>query len=238
VLNWDKPDHWYEVMNPWGPSDRFYFDLVMLADRVLDVGCGTGILLRRARDAGHKGRLCGLEPNPDMLEQAQVRTDINWVLADAASAAWDGEFDLAVMTSHAFQELVTDDEIRRSLRAIRAALAGGGRFAFETRHPQARAWEGWNSSFEVTSPAGETITVTHQVLDVTAGVVAMTESLSGARWNEPQTGRGTLRFIDGDTLTGFLEEAGFAVEEQFGDWARGPITADSKEIITIARRVG
>jgi SAM-dependent methyltransferase len=238
VLNWDKPDHWYEVMNPWGPSDRFYFDLVMSAERVLDVGCGTGILLRRARDAGHEGRLCGLDPNPDMLEQAQVRTDIDWVLADAASAAWDGEFDLAVMTSHAFQELVTDDDLRCSLRAIRAALAAGGRFAFETRHPQARAWEGWNSSCEVTGPAGETITVTHQVLDVTAGVVTMTESLSGARWDEPQTGRGTLRFVDDGTLTAFLQEAGFAIEEQFGDWDRGPVAAGSKEIITIARRVG
>jgi SAM-dependent methyltransferase len=238
VLNWDKPDHWYEVMNPWGASDWFYFDLVLSADRVLDVGCGTGLLLHRARDAGHKGRLCGLEPNPDMLEQAQVRTDIDWELADAASAAWDGEFDLAVMASHAFQELVTDDEIRRSLRAIRAALAPAGRFAFETRHPQARAWEGWNSSFEVTSPAGETVTVTHQVLGVTAGVVTMTESLSGARWDEPQTGRGTLRFVDGDTLMAFLQEAGFAVEEQFGDWDRGPVTAQSKEIIIIAGRVG
>jgi hypothetical protein len=64
----------------------------------------------------------------------------------AADAAWDRGFDLATMTGHAFQCLVGDDELRASLAAIRAALRDGGRFAFETRHPQARAWEDWNPS--------------------------------------------------------------------------------------------
>jgi SAM-dependent methyltransferase len=146
VTNWGNPAAWYDVLNPWGPSDDFYIDLVMSAACVLDVGCGTGRLLHRAREAGHTGRLCGLDPDPAMLEQARARTDIEWVLADAASAAWDGEFDLAVMASHAFQVFIDDDELCRSLRAIYAALVDGGRFAFETRHPQARAWEGWNTS--------------------------------------------------------------------------------------------
>jgi hypothetical protein len=60
------------------------------------------------------------------------------------SMTWDSEFELAIMTSHAFQVLVADDELRASLTAIHRALAGGGRFAFETRNPLARAWENWN----------------------------------------------------------------------------------------------
>jgi SAM-dependent methyltransferase len=160
VTRWDDPAAWYDVLNPWGPSDDFYLGLVMGAGRVLDVGCGTGTLLHRARDAGHGGRLCGLDPDPAMLDQARVRTDVEWVLADAASAAWDREFGLAVMASHAFQELVGDDELCQSLRAIRAALCDGGRFAFETRHPQARAWERWNSSFEARKSDGEAVQVT------------------------------------------------------------------------------
>jgi hypothetical protein len=171
-----------------------------------------------------------------MLDQARVRTDVEWVLADAASAAWDQEFDLAVMASHAFQELVGDEELRRSLRAIRAALCDGGRFAFETRNPRVRAWERWNTSFEARNPDGEVVRVTYEVQEVTGEVVRLTEALSGAWWDRPQVGHGTLRFLDPDSLGGVLDDAGFAVEEQFGDWRRGPLTDTSEEIVTIARR--
>jgi SAM-dependent methyltransferase len=224
------------VLNPWGPSDDFYLGLVMSADRVLDVGCGTGRLLHRARDAGHTGRLCGLDPDSAMLDQALVRTDIEWVLADAASAAWDREFDLAVMTSHAFQVFVEDDQLRESLSAIRAALVDGGRFAFETRHPRARAWEGWNTSLEIRNPGGDAARVEYEVQDVKDGVVRFTENLYGQWWDRQQTEHGTLRFLSPEALTTFLHKAGFAVNDQFGDWDRGPLTETSEEIITIARR--
>jgi hypothetical protein len=54
---------------------------------------------------------------------------------------WDSEFNLAIITGHAFQVLVGDDELRASLTPIRQALTDGGHFAFETRNPLARAWE-------------------------------------------------------------------------------------------------
>lgn len=221
-------------MNPWGPCDDFYLELVMDAPSVLDLGCGTGLLLRRARDDGHAGRLCGLDPDPAMLGQAHARHDLEWVLADAASAAWTSEFELAVMTGHAFQVLVSDEDLRRSLRAIRAALVDGGRFAFETRHPQARAWEAWNTSYDVRNPDGDAVRVTYRVLEVDGDVVRFSESLSSRWWDEDQTSVAVLRFLAPDAVAAFLEEAGFTVERQFGDWHRGPVTGASKEIVTIA----
>ncbi len=135
----------YDAFCPW--DDRgdlgFYLPLVMSADSVLDVGCGTGALLHRARDDGHRGRLCGLDPAIGMLEQARRRCDVEWRLGDLASAHWEQDFELVVMTGHAFQVLVDDDEIRSSLAAVRAALSSEGRFAFETRNPLAREWESW-----------------------------------------------------------------------------------------------
>jgi SAM-dependent methyltransferase len=236
VNTWDDIAAWYEVLNPWGADDQFYLDLVMSAERVLDVGCGTGRLLHRARDLGHTGRLTGLDPDPAMLVQARRREDIEWVLADAASASWEQEFDLAVMASHAFQVFVEDDDLRKSLAAIHDAIVAGGRFAFETRHPEARTWERWNTSFEATNPDGETVRVEYEVHEVKHDIVVFTETFVGQWWDEPQPHRGVLRFVRPEALASFLDDAGFEIEEQFGDWKRGPLTDASEEIITIARR--
>lgn len=171
-----------------------------------------------------------------MLERARARTDIEWVLADAASAPFDREFELVVMSGHAFQVFVEDDQLRQSLQAIARALVGGGRFAFETRHPQARAWEKWNTSFETRNPGDDVVTVTYELKDVTNDVVRLTEALSGQWWTHPQIEHGALRFLGADALAIYLREAGFVIEQQFGDWDRTLVTNTSEEIIVIARR--
>ena len=135
----------YDLFSPWERrSDfHFYLPLIMSARAMLDVGCGTGAMLHRARESGHTGRLCGLDPAPGMLEQARKRSDIEWILGDLASVSFDREFDLVVMTGHAFQVLVEDRDLRAALAAIRSALTDDGCFAFETRNPLAREWERW-----------------------------------------------------------------------------------------------
>jgi SAM-dependent methyltransferase len=233
----------YDLLNPWDgtrfPSDSFYDELVRNADAVLDVGCGTGSMLRHARESGHAGRLVGLDPDSAALERARGRTDIEWVLGVAADARWDREFDLATMVSHAFQCFVGDEELRASLAAIRASLCDGGRFVFETRHPQARAWEDWNptNASEVVDGADRMLRVWHHVESVVGDVVTLTETTSDRDGGILRVDRASLRFLDVPALGAFLAEAGFAVEAQYGDWRRGPIDECSREIITIARRL-
>ena len=43
---------------------------------MLDIGCGAGALLHRARDAGHAGRLCGFDPDEASLDRARRRSDV------------------------------------------------------------------------------------------------------------------------------------------------------------------
>ncbi|MFJ1703734.1 class I SAM-dependent methyltransferase [Kitasatospora sp. NPDC088346] len=232
----------YDLLNPWEPDrhagDAFHHALVMGADSVLDVGCGTGAMLHRAREAGHRGRLVGLDPNRAALDRARRRTDVEWVAGSAADAAWDRAFDLAVMTGHAFQCLVSDQEVRASLTAIRTALRDGGRFAFETRHPQARAWDRWNAAepTEVVDASGRTLRVLHRVESVHGDVVTFTETTHGPDGGVLRTDRCRLRFLDVPPLDDFLASAGLTVEARYGDWHHGPVTAASQEIVTVARR--
>lgn len=232
----------YDVLNPWDPEhwpgDRFYHVLVMAAGSVLDVGCGTGAMLTCAREHGHRGRLAGLDPDRDALERARRRADVEWTEGTAAQAPRGAGFDLATMTGHAFQFLVTDDDVRASLAAIRAALRDGGRFVFETRNPRARAWEQWNPArvAEVTDAAGRGLRVWHEVESVSGGVVTFTGTTASQDGAVLRVDRASLRFLDAPELAVFLAGAGLEIEAQYGDWHRGPLSDTSQEIITIARR--
>ncbi|WP_203964123.1 class I SAM-dependent methyltransferase [Actinocatenispora thailandica] len=234
----------YDVLNPWNPetypSDAFHHRLVLAAGSVLDVGCGTGTMLGYARDHGHTGRLVGIDPDRAALDRARRRTDVEWFEATAAEAdtRTGGGFELAVMTGHAFQVLVTDEELRRSLAAIHASLAPGGRFAFETRHPQARAWLDWipANAADVVDPTGRTLRTWHDVESVDADVVTFTGTTADPDGTVLRVDRSRLRFLDVPALNGFLVTAGFTIEAQYGDWEHGRVTPSSREIVTIARR--
>ena len=217
----------------------FYLPLVMSSESVLDVGCGTGALLHKAREAGHTGRLCGLDPAEGMLEQARKRLDIEWILGDLASVRWEREFDLVVMTGHAFQVFVDDEEVQASLVAICSALVDEGRFAFETRNPQVRGWEVWtpDNAVEIVDDSGAVVRMAHQVeTPVDGEIVSFTVTFSNPSWDGPRLSRSTLRFLDAVSLSLFMSDAGFRIEEQYGDWDRSPLIETSPEIITIARR--
>ena len=232
----------YDLFCPW--DDRgdfgFYLPMVMAARSVLDVGCGTGALLRRAREDGHSGRLCGLDPAVGMLEVARARADVEWVSGDLSSGpGWDREFDLVVMTGHAFQVLLTDAELRAALSAIANALADGGAFAFETRNPLIRGWEDWDARYSgdvVDADGAEVHCATEVAMPVSGDLVSFTSTYTNPGWAGPLRSHSTLRFLGADELSEFLAEAGLAVTEQYGDWDRSPLIEMSPEIITVARR--
>jgi len=227
----------YDAVCRGRPDFRFYLPLVMAAGAVLDVGCGTGELLRWARERGHPGRLCGLDPADAMLDVARRRSDIEWVLADARSMRFAAEFDLVVMTGHAFQVFVEDDDVGAVLAAARAALTPGGRVAFETRNPLARAWEGWtpDNAVEVHDSSGHLVRLTHEVVALEGERVSFTSTFTSPGWELSEVSQTTLRFTDADSVSRLLCDAGLVIEEQFGDWDRSSLGAASPEIITIAR---
>ncbi|WP_224058106.1 hypothetical protein [Streptomyces kanamyceticus] len=84
--------------------------------------------------------------------------------------------------------------------------------------------------------AGHAVRVWHEVQEVAGDVVTFTESVGTPDGSVLRVDRTSLRFLDVAALGGFLADAGFTVEAQYGDWERGPVTAESREIVTIARR--
>lgn len=227
----------YDVINPWAADTDHYAVLARAVPTVLDVGCGTGTLLSGLRDAGHAGRLVGVDPDLAALERARRRTDVEWVQDSAASMSWHAEFALAVMTGHAFQCLITDEDVASSLTAIHRALIPGGRFAFETRNPVARSWERWAAQAEpstVLDPDGRHLLVRLTVPAVEGDVVTIEEATCESDGRVLRTDTARLRFLGVDQLDAALAQAGFAVEHRYGGWHGEPFTATSTEIVTTA----
>jgi SAM-dependent methyltransferase len=231
----------YDRLNPWGIADAFYLDLVMGAPSVLDVGCGTGTILRRARAEGHSGRFAGLDPDLAMLDQARETDAAEWRLGAAADAVWEAEFALAFMSGNAFQCLLDDATILESLRAVRRSLIDGGHFAFDTRNPSVAEWRQWNPDhpYETTDPLGATIRIHHEAGELdTHGLVALSSVFQGPHWDQPLVASCSLRFIEPSAVDALLEAAGFAVADRFGWFDRSPFDpAASTSIITVARAV-
>lgn len=230
----------YDAENPWHEQDDFYLALDLAAATVLDVGCGTGTRLARAREEGHRGRLVGVDPGRGMLAVARAKTDrVQWLRGYAQTLDLGRRFDLVTMTGHAFQVFLDDDSVRGALRGFHRHLAPGGLLAFETRNPSSTPWGSWtaaNTRQVVTTVDGERFEVWVDDARIHDGdlvtFVGYTRVLSTG---ELLVNPSTLRFVDPAHLRKLLADEGFAVEGWFGDWQRGPVTPESPELVVLAR---
>ncbi|MBA1147665.1 methyltransferase domain-containing protein [Ectothiorhodospiraceae bacterium WFHF3C12] len=94
-------------------------------DEVLDVACGTGVAARAASKRAADGRVCGADPNPDMLAVARANApDIVWHETSAEALPFpDASFDVVVSQ---FGLMFFDDQIA-GLRQMLRVLRPGGR---------------------------------------------------------------------------------------------------------------
>ncbi len=122
--------------------DRYARDLVERArpigpaDRVLDLGCGTGIVTRVLRERlGGAARVIGLDANPQMIAKArQLTPEVDWHEGNAMALPFpDASFDLVLC-----QEMLQFANDRAAaLREVLRVLAPGGRLLISTWRPRA-----------------------------------------------------------------------------------------------------
>jgi len=128
----------YDLDSGWSVDRDFYLALAgSEPKRILDLGCGTGLLCNAYAARGHV--VTGADPARAMLDIARRKPNghkVDWVQASAETFQASDRFDLIVMTGNAFMTLVDDEAIAAGLATMRRHLAEGGTVAFECRNPR------------------------------------------------------------------------------------------------------
>lgn len=230
----------YDIENPRGADTDFYVHLAgeLGARRIVDLGCGTGLLTRELALPGRQ--VVGVDPSPAMLAVARRYPGahrVRWIEGDA-SVLGRPRADLLVMTGNVVQVFLDDAGWLAALAAIHAALRPGGILAFESRNPLARAWEHWNRAetyAKFDSPNGP-MESWLEVFSAAHGRVKMQGYNVFLSSGEMVVVDSELRFRDRDEIENSLKAIGFAVEEEYGDWSRGSLEDDSPTMVFVARR--
>ena len=232
----------YDTLNAYDPNTQphFYRELAqdLGAKRILDIGCGTGLITRELASLGFD--MIGVDPAPLMIEAARQRPNaqrVRWIVGPATCLG-RANADLAIMTGHVAQFFLDDTAWLRALRVIHGAVRPGGHFAFETRNPAVDSWSGWTGANRVMArdPIAGAIEAESNTSAIRDGVATGTISYRFLASGDELTSDTHLRFRTELELYALLNEAGFALQHLYGDWNRRPVTTRSPELIVVAQR--
>ncbi len=234
-------------------DDRADLDVyVAMADEfgahsIVDIGCGTGELaVRLITDSIRRGVslvVVGVDPAGASLDIARAKPNaehVRWLEGTAVDAASGPRgiagVDLVVMTGNVAQVFLTDDDWASTVAAAYSMLAPGGRFVFETRDPERRAWESWSGDDLRSVDEAEGVGRVESWIDVTRVDPPLVTFDAWFRFldiGEELVSTSTLRFRDRDELTTSLTTAGFVVDE-----IRDAPDRPGRELVVVARREG
>jgi SAM-dependent methyltransferase len=226
----------YDHGNPWSIDRDFYLSLAgPPCSRILDLGCGTGLLSDAYAAQGHD--VTGVDPSPAMLAVARRKnhgSEIRWVQSLARSYRSDTRFDLIVMTGHAFQTLLEDADVLATFNVMRTQLKPGGVVAFESRNP-AIDWESrWNYDVSLDWPRGGVVHESRRFLAMNGD--RLTFELRFRFPDETIVSGSELRFLSRTEIENRLAESGLRIDRVLGDWDASPFDEScSDEMIFIAR---
>ena len=225
----------YDLDSGWSVDRDFYLERAgLLPKRILDLGCGTGLLCHAYAARGHG--VTGVDPAAAMLEVARRKPNgasVTWIEASAQDFRSAARFDLIIMTGNAFQTLLSQSEVAAALTTMRMHLAAGGEIVFETRNPAIDWPARWDAEWDLALD-GQVIRETRRLLRFDGRRMAFDTGY--AFLDRTMVSHSELLFMSRDEVVAQIEAAGLQVETVLGDWdgeVFDPVR--SEEMVFVAR---
>jgi len=216
-----------------------------LGSPVLDLGAASGrVAIPLARD-GHE--VWAVDRSPRMLEELgrrlagetdEVRRRVRTVRGELADPRVEGSFPLVIMAMNTFQVLTEPDDQLACLRAVRELLAPAGELCFDVALPdvgEIMDTLGLVREGDVHVDAERGVTVRHSAwyeafdpVTHTAEFVLRIDERDAAGAVTTHLRRHRVHLFLPSELRHLLARAGLRVLEATGDFAGGPVRADSE----------
>ncbi|MFC9431982.1 class I SAM-dependent methyltransferase [Streptomyces sp. NPDC056987] len=204
------------------------------AQRVLDIGCGTGVFALLLAGCGIE--VVGVDPAQASIDVARTKPGserVRWLCGDATCLP-TLQVDLATMTANVAQAITDPHAWQNTLRGAYEALRPGGHLVFETRDPARRAWEEWTreKSYRVAEiPGVGSVESWVQLIELSEPLVTFRWTYRFAADGQVLTSDSTLRFRERDEVERDLDAHGYVV-----DGVRDAHDRPGKEFVFLARR--
>src|SRR3954452_9272735 len=250
---WDDP-LLYDLENADDPAFDlgFWSWLVSSARprRGLEIAGGTGRLTAPLAALGVADEIVGVDSSPSFLERAAsvlpADAPVTLVLGDMRAPVVEGAFDLVMVPFNSLAYLLEPADRLSALRAARALLAPGGRFAFDLVAPR------YDFLSEACGPcppvrldadhAAPDLGVARFIRTYVDTYDAATQTLHSLNRYEIHHTDGRVEHRVGDVrwhihfpseLESLLGEAGLRPVERYGTWDRAPWNAAARRILWI-----
>lgn len=226
----------YDLDSGWSIDRDFYLSLAGDSpEYILDLGCGTGLLCNAYAEKGH--HVTGADPSAKMLEVAKRKPfakNIEWVQATAQTFSSTKQFDLIIMTGHAFQVLLEETDVLAAFSAMRNHLKPDGQIVFESRNPNIDWAKSWNYEMEIALPSGKVLE-SRKFVSMSEG--RMKFDLIYDFPDKQLVSKSELKFLSRQRIEQLLNKSDLRVETVFGDWHGNPLDErTSEEMIFTVRK--
>ena len=227
----------YDQLNQWGKDADFFMELLKStkSKTIADLGCGTGRITVEMAKAGYN--VTAIDPNAEALEYAKQKAyaqDVTWIVGDSADLE-PVAYDAVIMTANVAQVFITDESWQTVIHDAYCALKPGGHFIFDTRNPNAKAWEEWQKDDSVDQlqdlNTGDTLTLWDEYEGLNGSVFTFYEKVKNERTNLVTEDKVQLNFRSYEEISESLQQVGFTSVQAYEDWAFKPATPEAKSFI-------